>query len=181
MNDQLEFLDLIVSRLDDAGIPYMLTGSMAMSIYAEPRMTRDIDLVVECSGTDPSLWVSLFSIDCYISEDAVRDALERTGMFNIIHLESVAKADFIVRSPTEYRQVEFRRRVGKRIGDRDIQVASPEDLFLSKLLWWMEGGSEIQRRDLELLLGGPVPLDRKYIEEWAGKLGAGDKLKEIRT
>ncbi|MBU2502245.1 hypothetical protein KJ682_13015 [bacterium] len=181
MSDQLDFLDLIVSRLDDAGIPYMLTGSVAMSIYAEPRMTRDIDLVVECGGTSASQWVSLFSTDCYISEDAVRDALERTGMFNIIHLESVAKADFIIRSPAEYRQVEFRRRIGKRIGNRDIQVVAPEDLFLSKLIWWMEGGSEIQRRDLKLLLDTAHPLDLDYIEAWAGKLGARDKLKEIMT
>jgi hypothetical protein len=47
MNEQLEFLKLIGSRLDAAGIPYMLTGSMAMSVYVPPRMTRDLDFVVD--------------------------------------------------------------------------------------------------------------------------------------
>lgn len=60
MSDQLEFLELIVSRLDGAGIPYMLTGSVAMSIYAGPRMTRDIDLVVECDGTSSSCSMPLY-------------------------------------------------------------------------------------------------------------------------
>ena len=46
MNEQLEFVKQIASRLDSAGIAYMLTGSMALAIYAVPRMTRDIDLVI---------------------------------------------------------------------------------------------------------------------------------------
>jgi len=36
----------VCARLDGAGIAYMLTGSLAMSFYARPRMTRDIDLVI---------------------------------------------------------------------------------------------------------------------------------------
>ena len=36
----------VCTRLEGAGIAYMLTGSIAMSYYARPCMTRDIDLVV---------------------------------------------------------------------------------------------------------------------------------------
>jgi len=54
MNDQFVFLKLIASRLDAAGIPYMLTGSVAMSFYAEPRMTRDLDLVIKCQADSAS-------------------------------------------------------------------------------------------------------------------------------
>ncbi len=52
MDEQLEFVKLIASRLDSVGIPYMMTGSMAMAIYSIPRMTRDIDLVVEVEHVD---------------------------------------------------------------------------------------------------------------------------------
>jgi len=45
MNEQLEFVKQIAARLDAAGIRCMLTRSMA--IYAVPRMTRDINLVIE--------------------------------------------------------------------------------------------------------------------------------------
>jgi len=41
MNDQLDILKLVARRFDGAGIPYMLTGSLALSYYAEPRFTRD--------------------------------------------------------------------------------------------------------------------------------------------
>ena len=46
MTEELQLLRDIVTRLDVAGIDYMLTGSVALNCYAQPRMTRDIDLVV---------------------------------------------------------------------------------------------------------------------------------------
>jgi hypothetical protein len=157
----------------------MLTGSMAMAVYAEPRMTRDIDLVVECRGVSAERWIELFGHDCYISEEAVRLALATGGMFNIIHLESIAKADLIVRAEKEYRRVEFARRRTLDLDGIPVQVVAPEDLFLSKLVWWMEGGSELQRRDLEALRESRPDLDLDYITRWAAELGASAKLGEL--
>jgi hypothetical protein len=179
VQDQLDFLHLIAERLDGAGISYMLTGSLAMALYAEPRMTRDIDLVVECEGRTEADFVTLFGDVCYISEDAVRQALASGGMFNIIHLEGVSKADFIVRRPEEYRRVEFARRKLTNIGGRGIPVVAPEDLILSKLVWWIDGESDLQRADLGLLLESLPALDMVYIEHWAERLGALVRLKEL--
>lgn len=179
MNDQLEFLSFVVHRLDSAGVPYMLTGSVAMSLYGQPRMTRDIDLVVECASTDAAAWVRLFGDDCYISQEAVADALARGGMFNVIHNEGVAKADFIVRRDDEYRQVEFARRQVRRIGALEVSVVAREDLVLSKLLWWKDGGSAQQRADLVVMLESAAGLDFAYLESWATRLGVGSQLKEL--
>ena len=52
MTDLLEILLLVTSRLERRGIPYMVTGSLALSLYAQPRFTRDIDLVVELHAKD---------------------------------------------------------------------------------------------------------------------------------
>ncbi len=49
MTEELEVLTMIAERLEAAGIPYMVIGSFAANYYAVPRMTRDIDLVVELS------------------------------------------------------------------------------------------------------------------------------------
>jgi hypothetical protein len=43
MQDQSNILHDVSQRLDAAGLGYMLTGSLAMGYYAEPRMTLDID------------------------------------------------------------------------------------------------------------------------------------------
>ena len=38
---------IFISRLNAIGIRYMVTGAVASIIYGEPRLTHDIDLVVE--------------------------------------------------------------------------------------------------------------------------------------
>ena len=72
----------------------MLTGSMAMAIYSVPSMTRDIDLVVEIKPTEVEKIMRIFSEDCYIDQEAVRQAMQTYGIFNIIHNDRVIKADF---------------------------------------------------------------------------------------
>jgi len=110
MNEQLEFLKLIADRLNSAGIAFMMTGSMALALYAQPRMTRVIDLVIECRPDDSDVIFNLFKMDCYIDAKAVRNAAASRGMFNIIHNEWIIKADFIVRKDSPYRREEFGRR-----------------------------------------------------------------------
>ena len=46
MQNELDIVRDVSVKLDSASIGYMLTGSMAMNYYAQPRMTRDIDVVV---------------------------------------------------------------------------------------------------------------------------------------
>jgi hypothetical protein len=40
VSEELEVMKLVTGRLAMAGIPYMVTGSMALNYYATPRMTR---------------------------------------------------------------------------------------------------------------------------------------------
>jgi len=37
----------IISRLEEAGIDYALCGGLAMAVYAMPRATLDIDLMIQ--------------------------------------------------------------------------------------------------------------------------------------
>ena len=42
-----ELLNRITKALEKAEIPFMVSGSMALIVYTVPRMTRDIDIVIE--------------------------------------------------------------------------------------------------------------------------------------
>ncbi len=103
MQNELDIVRDVSQRLDRAAIAYMLTGSMAMNYYAQPRMTRDIDMVVALGAADANKIVDLFRHDYYVSEDAVRDSIATESIFNLIHNESVIKVDCIVRKSTPYR------------------------------------------------------------------------------
>lgn len=88
----------------------MLTGSIALSYHAQPRMTRDIDIVIELSGRDAGSVAALFVPDYYAAESDIGIALAGGGMFNVLHLDKGVKVDFIVRKDTTYRRHEFSRR-----------------------------------------------------------------------
>ena len=180
MNEQLEFVKQIAWRLDAVGIRYMLTGSMAMAIYAVPRMTRDIDLVIECLLEDSQKIARLFKDDCYVNEDSIRNAVIRRSMFNIIHNEWMVKADFIVRGDAEYRKLEFERRRSFDVESTPIWVVAPEDLILSKLKWSKESSSALQQRDVQVFVEVVADLDWSYLEAWAEKLGVKTLLDQAR-
>ena len=178
MSEQLEFIKLIASRLDSAGIPYMMTGSMAMAIYSVPRMTRDIDLVVDVKPVDVDKIVDLFSDDCYIDRDRVRQAVNDHSIFNIIHNEWVVKADFIIKKNEEYRREEFERRKELVLENIKLSVVSAEDLILSKLLWGKQSQSALQLRDVRQILSTVSTLDWKYMKKWSLVLGIDALLRE---
>ena len=180
MDEQLEFMKAIARRLETAGIPYMVTGSMAMAAYAVPRMTRDIDVVIECRAHDADLIHRLFEADCYVDAESIRDAIARRSTFNIIHSQWIIKADFIVRKDERYREVEFARRRQLDVEGTILSVVAPEDLILSKLVWSRESDSEIQRRDARMVAESVATLDWFYLEQWATALGIQSLLDEVR-
>src|SRR4051812_10960282 len=110
MNEQLAFLELIVTRLEAAGIAYLVTGSIALAVYATPRMTRDIDVVIDCDENQAAALAAAFQHDSYASIEAARDAVRERGMFNVIHNESLLKADFILRRADAFNTQRFARR-----------------------------------------------------------------------
>ena len=84
--NEIDIVRDVSRKFEQAGIQYMLTGSMAMNYHAQPRMTRDIDVVVSLSGHDVDAVVSLFAADYYISPESVRQALAHESMFNLAKL-----------------------------------------------------------------------------------------------
>lgn len=150
MSEELEVLNQVTRRLERAGIAYMITGSTAANFYTVPRMTRDIDIVVELLERDIGRFISLFENDYYLEPETVRAAVKNKGMFNLIHDEYIIKIDFVVRKDTPYRRREFARRKKVAVDDQDLYVVSAEDLILSKLEWAKDSRSEVQLNDGEI-------------------------------
>jgi len=177
MSIELDIVRDVSDRLTQAGIAFMLTGSMAMNAYAQPRMTRDVDVVIEGETTDLPRLLSAFRPSYYIDEQAVERALRNEGLFNAIHREWVFKVDCIVRKHTPYRVMEFARRQRKQVGDSETWVVSKEDLILSKLCWGNDSKSEYQARDIRNLL--VTGCDRDYVAKWAAELNVVEYLTSI--
>lgn len=178
MTEELEVLTIVVGRLEAAGIAYMVTGSFAANYYAVPRMTRDIDLVVELSAGDADRFCAQFESDFYLDRDAVRTAIIGRGAFNLIHLAHVVKVDCIVRKDSEYRRTEFARQRRGAIEGHEVALVAPEDLIISKLDWMRETRSEVQLTDVRNLLRSMPDLDKPYLEHWSERLGLAALYRE---
>ena len=177
MPDQLDVVDDVSRRLEKLGVAYMVTGSMAMNCYAEPRMTRDIDIVIDLVAEGIDALVTEFSGDYYVDAGAVAEAVTSSSMFNMIYLAESVKIDCIIRKPSEYRRVEFERRQTAEMGDVKTCIVSREDLILSKLVWARDSHSEMQLDDVANLMRDGY--DRDYVDKWKDALKVGALLKEL--
>lgn len=172
--DQTELLRFVVDQLEDIGLRYFITGSIASISYGEARFTNDIDIVVDLPARRAADLCRRFPDDqFYVSEDAALDAARGHGQFNIIHPASGLKIDIIVPSPSEFTVERFVRAVRMPAGDeRDAVFSSAEDIILSKMLFYREGKSDKHLRDIAgvIRIRGER-LDQAYIEHWSPRLG----------
>jgi hypothetical protein len=164
-----KLLERICDILENLRIPYMLSGSVAMNFYADPRTTQDIDIVVEMQDYDVSSFVKMLDDKFYYFQEGIYEEIRRKGMFNIIDFESGFKVDFIVRKNDLYEQVKFQNRRKTLYFDIDLWIISQEDLIISKLQWIQVLESEKQKQDIINLLDSEQ-LDLEYIKNWCRTL-----------
>jgi len=162
-------LQLITKILDSQNIPYMLSGSLALTLYAIPRATRDIDMIVELQDKHVNTFIEAIKDKFYFHEPTIKEEIKRHGMFNIIHLESSYKIDFIIRSMHPFEIQKFQRRQQINYLGVKIWVITLEDLIISKLNWIQQLESELQKRDIESLLEN-TNADMDYIKKWCKDL-----------
>lgn len=171
-----ELLRFLTTALERLGLPYLVVGSTASITFGDPRLTNDIDVVVDLPAAKVSELCAAFPTDAfYVSPDAAMDAVGRRGQFNIIHPESGLKIDVIVASESAFDRGQLQRGVRvKVIPDLTVTFASPEDVIVKKMEYFQEGGSDKHLRDIAgVMRVRGQQLDRAYIADWAARLGLG--------
>lgn len=169
--DELDVLQDLSARLEQADIPYMLTGSLATSYYTTPTAPRGIDLVAELTDHDIGRVVTLFEADYYLSPGAVADAVRDRSSFNLVDQTNITTVDVFPKklAPEPFRTAEFARRQRVTIQNFSTWIVTAEDLIVAKLLWTPPSPTDIHMQDVRTLLRAPVDVD--YIESWVHRLG----------
>jgi hypothetical protein len=156
INEIFDTLSDIVVRLNDLGVEYMVTGSVAMSSYIPARSTMDIDVIIEIERSDVERFEQRFAGDYYVSLNSIRQATERNSMFNVMSFATGIKIDFITKKPSAFEAGKFQRRRRSKVGEIEFWVISKEDLILSKLAWAKDSHSERQFEDVRRLIESGV-------------------------
>jgi hypothetical protein len=174
-----------VRILDELGIAYVVGGSMASSAYGEARTTQDADLVVDLSADLVVPLIERLRPEFYADPERGRQAVERRGSFNVIHLATMSKIDLFVagEGAAERSQMERRQRLPlPGLPQVTLSLASAEDVIVQKLRWFRLGNevSERQWRDaLSVVRVQAEALDREYLRRTARELGVEDLLDRL--
>ena len=88
---------IFIDRLNRLNVRYIITGAVASTIYGEPRLTHDLDLVIELSTSEIIKFIDAFPPDefyCPPKEVIMLEIGRRhRGHFNLIHQDTGFKAD----------------------------------------------------------------------------------------
>lgn len=166
--------------LENLGLPYCVTGSVAASIYGEPRLTADIDVVLLVVMRDLARFRTAFpETDYYVPPDETLhlELARLRGMFNVIHHATQFKVDVYVAGQDALHAwaLAHRRRIS--LGDTQIWVAPPEYVILRKLEYYREGEQDKHMRDIRFILAA-TPIDRSFVTSEAARLGLSQQWQQ---
>ena len=173
----------VTTVLDALGVPYVIGGSLASIVHGQVRTTMDADIVAGLLPDHAAALAAALGQQFYVPDEAaLRQAIARRGSFNLIHLATLFKVDIFVPQARPFDRQQLARRIGQPVGresDETVWLLSAEDVILSKLEWFRQGGevSERQWRDvLGVIVTQAAALDVAYLRHWAAALGVDDLL-----
>lgn len=166
----------VIEALDQGAVPYMLSGSLASMYYSFPRSTTDADFVVDFDtvslGELSDLLGSGFRVDPQSGFELIggtrRNVIEIVG--------TPFKIELFRLSEEPFDQERFKRRVQVELAGRMVNLPTPEDVIVQKLIW--------QRpKDREDLIGVMAvnwnSLDKTYLHKWCDDLGHRELFDEL--
>jgi hypothetical protein len=173
-----ETIDRITRILGSLGLRFHFTGGVAASYYGEPRLTQDLDLVIQLVADQPEVRALLdgLSSGYLINDAAAREAIRTRRLFQAIDEESLIKIDFHVgeKIPGELE----RSRPRELFPGLVAPLVSQEDAILSKLIW-LRDGSHKAEHDARMMLKRDDELDGAALEERAAALGLDGLLADL--
>jgi hypothetical protein len=169
-----DWLFQFIEPLERAGLPYAIVGSVASSVYCEPRATNDLDLVIQMTKSEAAKLAQAYPSESFYvpPQEVIEIEFGRAhgGHVNVIALESMTRADIYPLSAAEARWFERRRAV--EVAGHALWFAVPEAVIIHKLRFFREGGGEKHLRDIRGMLSiSGDRIDREEIARACGELG----------
>jgi hypothetical protein len=145
-------------KLNELGLRYMVSGSVAAIYYGEPRMTNDVDIIVFLRRDDVTGLIKAFPSEEFYCPPREVILLEMTreqrGHFNLIHHDSGFKADIYLTGRDELHVWGMPNAKRANLGEDHVMIAPPEYVILRKLQFYREGQSQKHLRDISRMLSG---------------------------
>jgi len=171
----------VIEVFETNNLRYMVVGSIASMTYGEPRMTNDMDVVIDILPADARRIEGLFPLEKYYCPpiEVLKSEIIQRGQFNLIHQDTGLKIDLMIRKNNAHSLEEFSRRQRVPfISGKSIFMATPEDIIIKKLIFYREGQSEKHVTDIRGILSD-TRVDKKYLEDWVLKLNLQAEFSKV--
>lgn len=181
-----ELIDTFIRPLVSSDLPYAVTGSVAAMAYGEPRLTNDIDLVLELKVPQIQSFIELFPEETFylppqevIATEIVRGS---RGHLNIISQTNLLKADVYFVSNDPLHRWAMDNIHFLHIDDLKIAFTPPEYLIIRKLEFFREGGSEKHIRDIAaMLIESAGLMDQEFLTKYIDALNLNSEFSRARN
>lgn len=177
------FFTYAVDVLERLGIPYMVVGGFAATLYGEPRLTLDVDIVADMKPEHVAPFVAAFPTpDYYVSKEGIQDSLRRRYPFNVIQPATGAKIDLVPLSHDSLSLETFQRRHAMAYDEtgESASFIAAEDLIVTKLRAFRDTGSDRHLRDAHgVLLNQWTSLDLPLLRRLANTGGVHEALENV--
>ena len=149
------FFTYVIEVLERLGIQYMVVGGFAAILYGEPRLTIDVDVDVDMKWEHIGPFAAAFPIpDYYVSEEGIRDSLQRRSPFNVIQPMTGAKVDLVPLPRDPFTRAAFERRQGLEYDEagHSAMFITADDIVVAKLTAYRKTESGRHLRDARSVL-----------------------------
>lgn len=181
--DQQNLLVSITAFLNENHIPYMVTGAWSVIYYGRPRASHDIDFVVEIHQENIKNILGILKKlpnDFQYQEAAVKSAIKKESVFNILHLPSYLKLDFWLLKDSLFDKSRFSRKLIVDVLGQKMFFSTAEDTILQKLHWYQISPTEKSLIDAAFVYQIQYKnLDLKYLSKWAKILKVTRRLNKL--
>jgi hypothetical protein len=173
----LEWVASVSQALSGARVGHALAGGLAVAVWARPRATVDMDLVVPTDEESITRAREALAAAGLIQTRRKAVQFKRMGLLRLAippaNGRETIVVDLLLLQPDLAAEV-LGRAEARRVAGVDIPVASAEDTILLKLLRL----SDQDRADIKAI-AAETSLDRRYLRRWAEKLRVLSRLRSV--
>jgi predicted nucleotidyltransferase len=181
MGDIQKLLEDAVAIVEAAAVEWAVMGGCARNAYAEPRATRDVDLVV---AVDPAHFATLeheLQARGFKRGSTVGDASEPIPDLVLYRDANGRRLDILFAHTAFERSALARRKTLTPFASVRAHVVSAEDLLVYKLI----ADRPQDRADIAAVVEAQaargIAIDWAYVERWCEAWDVGERLERLRS
>lgn len=157
----------VIDALDRVAIPFMVVGSLASNFHGIPRATRDADFLIQIGSSSMSALAAALPDGLRLEPQAAFETVTGTTRYLVTLRQSPFVCELFVCSDDPHDAVRFARRERVRVLDRDVFMATAEDMIITKLRWASSANRTKDRDDVRNMIAvRDAELDWNHIERW---------------